>query len=433
MKRVLSVALAGFAALALASSASAGVRITKLLRSLVARLLGRRHVVPKLAIVAVVASAAFPSSALGATVSAADGEFVLYYAAPGELNDVQLSESDGTVTITDAGAVITAGQGCDRVTDHEATCSGNLRAVDFFLGDLADRAASFSVSIPVLMTGQEGDDVLTLCSLCEGALSGDAGADTLESGDMGTSFGGGDGPDTLIGGARGDRIDGGRGKDTIDAGGGNDEIDPGGGDDSVDGGPGRDAVSFSYYGPGVVVDLRLGTATGQGVKTLVGIEDVTGTRHRDGLYGDGERNGLNGFAGNDVLVGRGEDDSLCGCGGQGIDRDLLYGGRGDDNLLDRRGADRLVGGPGDDLLRPGLGEDRAFGDSGDDKFNTREGFRDMLFGGRGADIGHLDRGLDVARSFEGFFEMPTALDNGRRSPRKLLRAVVAQLLLGRTL
>jgi hypothetical protein len=50
--------------------------------------------------------------------------------------------------------------------------------------------------------------------------------------------------------------------------------------------------------------------------TLVGIEDVIGTKHRDELFGDGERNRLNGLEGNDVLVGRGADDSLCGCSGK---------------------------------------------------------------------------------------------------------------------
>jgi hypothetical protein len=40
---------------------------------------------------------------------------------------------------------------------------------------------------------------------------------------------------------------------------------------------------------------------------------------------------------------------------------------------------------------------------GDDTLRTRDGFRDTLFGNRGFDRAHIDRGLDIVRSVEAFF------------------------------
>jgi hypothetical protein len=78
----------------------------------------------RLAFVAAVALTALPSSAFGATVSVDDSGGLLYEAALGEVNDLEVSEAGGTVTIIDSGAVITAGAGCNQVSSHEVTCSG---------------------------------------------------------------------------------------------------------------------------------------------------------------------------------------------------------------------------------------------------------------------------------------------------------------------
>lgn len=343
--------------------------------------------------------AALPPRAFGASVSVGVIGGLVYTAAPGELNDVELSETGATVTISDAGAVITAGPGCDQVTDHEATCSG-INHDEIHLGDLRDKASLVEQgSVFFTLNGEGGKDHLTLCALCHGLLVGGSGADTLQGGDVGAGLWGGDGPDSLTGGAYYDGIRGGRGKDTIDAGGQDDGIVPGGGDDFVDGGAGNDSVAFAVHTQRrVVVDLLLGTATGQGAKTLVGIEGVAATNGADKLYGDGSANAFNGLGGDDLLVGRGGDASLCGCGGGGDDR--LFGGPGSDDLTAYRGADLLVGGPDFDVLRPGRGHDRVFGRAGDDDFHARDGSRDLLFGGRGADKGRVDRRLDVTRSIK---------------------------------
>jgi Ca2+-binding RTX toxin-like protein len=358
----------------------------------------------KVAVVATVVVAAFPSSAVGATVSLNEFGALIYEATPGELNDVELSKSAGTFTITDAGALITAGPGCDQVSEHEATCTPTIERVDIHLGDLADTAASQVGPSPtgIFVFGDGGDDVLTLCSLCNnGVLFGNAGADTLQGGDVGAGFYGGHGPDTLTGGASYDDVHAGPGNDTIDTGGGEDTIVPGDGDDFVDGGSGRDRLFFNPRGPGVAVDLGFEEGSGQGTKALLGIEDVIGTNHQDWIEGDAAWNRFNGLGGDDVLVGGRGSDRLCGCGGRGSDH--LFGGPGSDDLSGGDGADRLVGGTAGDVLRPGEGQDHVFGFGGDDEFYSRDGFRDVLRGGRGRDSGHVDRGIDGTTSIETFF------------------------------
>jgi Ca2+-binding RTX toxin-like protein len=366
-------------------------------------------VVPKLAVVAVIAVAALPSTALGGTVSVnAALATLVFTASAGEANDVQLSESAGTITITDSGAVISPGAGCAQVSDHEATCTGANQA-DVYLGDLDDTAASSLVQpVAQFFFGEGGGDHLTLCALCRGVIFGGTGADTLELGDKGGSLVGEGGADTLIGGASYDGIDGGPGADTIYAGRKRDSITPGGGDDFVDGGPGWNSVSFVDHArqPGVVVDLRLGTATGRGTKTLVRIQAVTGTNHPDKLYGTNGRNRLDGLSGADVIVGRGGADNLVGSSGH----DRIYGGSAYDQLWGGFGSDLLSGGPAPDHLHSSArpkspvgtpdGRDRAFGRAGDDEFYARDGVLDVLRGGRGADKARVDRRLDVTRSIK---------------------------------
>jgi Ca2+-binding RTX toxin-like protein len=351
--------------------------------------------------VGVVAFAALPSSALGATVSVDETGGVTYMAALGELNDVELSATGtapGTIMISDTGAVITAGLGCAQVNSHEATCSGTNRA-DVRLGDLGDTAsfvAQDSNSIGFLLFGEDGDDHLSMCSQCTAVFVGNSGADTLQGGDLGGGLYGGNGPDSLTGGAYFDGVYGGPGADVIHAGGNQDSITPGRGNDSVDGGQGLDTLSFGTKQPGVVVDLRLGKATGQGNKTVERIERVEGTNHPDKLYGTGGPDHLNGLAGNDVIVGRGGADDANGSSGG----DLVYGGSGVDHVSGGLGNDLLVGGPGGDDLFCREGHDRALGRGGDDDFWARDGFRDVLVGGRGADEARVDRRLDVIRSIK---------------------------------
>jgi Ca2+-binding RTX toxin-like protein len=350
-------------------------------------------------IVTAVALIAVPS-AFGSTASVED-HVLEYVAAPGEGNAVDVSEQGQTVTIIDTGAVITAQTGCSQVNDHEVTCSEVAQA-GIFLSDLGDVASLLLVdSVSFVFRGQVGDDDFSLCLQCSGTLEGGPGDDTLRAGDVGSTLRGGIGVDTLAGGAGVDLLFGVRGSDTIDGADGADQIYPGGGHDALDGGAGRDRLFFARNRTGIVVDLQLGTATGQGTKTIVEIEVVQGTPNRDELYGDAGGNALFGDGGNDLLVARGGEDLLFGGVGRG--KDGLSGGGGPDRLFGDGGPDLLVGGVGNDRLKGGGGKDRMFGYAGDDRFRARDGFRDFVRGNAGDDSARIDVALDALRSIETLF------------------------------
>jgi Ca2+-binding RTX toxin-like protein len=144
-------------------------------------------------------------------------------------------------------------------------------------------------------------------------------------------------------------------------------------------GPGDDTVAatdpeagnlvwFRRAARGVVVDLRAGTAVGDGHDALSGINAVEGTPYADILLGGPGTEGFLGHAGNDVAIGRGGDDGLSG--GPGDDRvdggpgsDSLDGGHGRDDLLGRRGNDHLfeTGGREPNLILAGPGRDTCRG------------------------------------------------------------------------
>jgi hypothetical protein len=133
---------------------------------------------------------------------------------------------------------------------------------------------------------------------------------------------------------------------------------------------------------------------------------------------DSVRFSFNGEKGGDTLTLCGQCPAVL-LGGRGADAlhggDLggrFVGGRGSDTLTTGeqggemrggKGADRLVGGPGKDLLKPGDGQDRASGGRGRDTFRARDGFRDILKGGKGTDSARVDFGLDVIRSIATLF------------------------------
>src|SRR5262249_27522264 len=86
------------------------------------------------------------------------------------------------------------------------------------------------------------------------------GNDVITGGNLNDTIYGDNGDDKLTGGAGNDTIYGGAGKDTLTG---------GAGDDLLNGGASTDTVDYSTAPHGVVVDLGLGTATGDGNDTLV--------------------------------------------------------------------------------------------------------------------------------------------------------------------
>lgn len=174
------------------------------------------------------------------------------------------------------------------------------------------------------------------------ALSATAGDDTMN---------GGAGDDLLFGQGK---FGGADGNDKIYGGLGNDTLIGGPGDDLLDGGDGVDTATFStdvlMWMPqsGVTVDLTIAGAqnTGVGMKTLVSIENLEGTRKSDILKGDDADNSFFGDFGNDTLWGRGGNDVLDGY----VGNDRLDGGDGNDVLIGGTGKDWLTGGKGSDVF-----------------------------------------------------------------------------------
>ncbi|HVI87398.1 MAG TPA: calcium-binding protein, partial [Dongiaceae bacterium] len=164
-----------------------------------------------------------------------------------------------------------------------------------------------------------GNDVVTLA--VDAAAASAAGFDPAQT------FHGGDGTDSITGGNFDDKISGDAGADTLVGGLGN---------DTLDGGTEIDTVSYAAAGTAVIVDLGLGTATGEGTDTLANIENVTGSGFDDTITGNTADNVLRGGGGNDILNG-------------GTGTDQLLGEAGHDTLT-RGAGDTFDGGAGFDTL-----------------------------------------------------------------------------------
>ena len=128
---------------------------------------------------------------------------------------------------------------------------------------------------------------------------------------------GGSGSDSVTGDAAANVLQGGGGNDilrglggddTLQGGDGSDRLAGFAGNDALYGGTGTDTADYSSFFPvdgrvGVVVDLAVGQATGDGGDSLSEIENVLGSDFNDRLSGGPGANSLRGAAGTDVLVG----------------------------------------------------------------------------------------------------------------------------------
>ena len=266
---------------------------------------------------------------------------------------------------------------------------------------------------------------------------GDANGDTFFDIE---NFTGSDHDDTFIASDDPDNIDGGghAGDDMGDA-------------DGVDG----DTVSYEKSTAAVTVTLG-GTIEGGYAEddTLAGIENVTGSAHRDTLAGDGNANVLTGGGDNDTLTGNGGNDifrfagrhgndditdfsqgedkidlsafrniasiedledliepgtdthiDLSGHGGGDIELDD-FSGTGNETLTNddfifysttrngSSGNNTLTGDRGRDVINGGAGDDKLFGNAGKDTLNG-DADDDTLYGGADDDILNGGEGDDV--------------------------------------
>ena len=184
------------------------------------------------------------------------------------------------------------------------------------------------------------------------------------------------GPDTGVIGEGGDQLYGHGGEDNLRS---------GTGDDYLDGGAGYDTASFDIHDDYNPVHVSLAITgpqdTGQGVDTLVDIENLSGTRFGDALTGNDQDNWLWGEDGDDALKGGGGNDWLDG--GAGNDT-ALYSDKSAAVVVTLNGAAAAtvtVGGIAEDTIQ---NIENVTGGSGNDTL-TGNGLANTLDGGAGAD------------------------------------------------
>lgn len=127
--------------------------------------------------------------------------------------------------------------------------------------------------------------------------------------------------------------------------------------------------------------------------------DITGTNGDDRLRGNENSNTIYALAGNDTVAGFRAGDNLYGGDGNDTIRggdgpDSVFGGNGRDTEFGGSGGDTMNGGDGNDTIYAGSGRDVVNGDEGDDEIfvKDREDYDgpgdvagDEVHGGGGAD------------------------------------------------
>ena len=120
------------------------------------------------------------------------------------------------------------------------------------------------------------------------------GGYTIANGVVIENASGGSGDDVLLGNSAANVLSGNAGNDTLVGRGGN---------DTLNGGAGSDTVSYVSSGAGVTINLKSGSARGDGSDTLISVENAVGSVFNDTITGSDSANVLNGGGGNDTLSG----------------------------------------------------------------------------------------------------------------------------------
>ncbi|HST69158.1 MAG TPA: calcium-binding protein, partial [Solirubrobacterales bacterium] len=318
------------------------------------------------AVVAVLALA-FAPSAFAGTLSVS-GSTITYEAAPGEENFVTVNWGNSSagpafIPSLDDHAEITAVAPCEDDVALNARCPSagpnptyvvRLGDDDDFAQSINDQAAGHHVEF----FGEDGDDT----------LQSDAGADLLD---------GGAGDDVLTpdddDSGPADRVVGGPGKDTLQTG------NPTGTSGPI--GVSFDGVADDGY-PGeaddYAADLEDLSATSVSVPiAFVGTDGPNVVQLRSEAA--------------DTVKGLGGDDRIDGANGN----DVLDGGAGDDTIYGGGNDDTIIGGPGlDSLSGEGSASGLYISVAGNDRIDARDGVREQLNCGPGADTAIVDA-LDV--------------------------------------
>jgi Ca2+-binding RTX toxin-like protein len=294
------------------------------------------------------------------------------------------SDSD-TLVGSEAADFLDGGPGDDLVSGlgGSDTLQGGVNdsGSDRLVGGAGDDALTGGAGDDELLGG-EGADALFGAGGSD-ALAGEGGQDALEGGTGIDALDGGAGNDTLNGGGVGligadgaDELNGGTGDDVLLGGPGNDRLDGGLGADRISGEDGRDTVSYEDRGSRVSVTF-------------------------DGVANDGERD---------------EKDNVLS------DVEIVLGGAVADRLVGNDQTNVLDAGSGDDYVDGGRGRDSLDGGTGIDVLRARDGSRDLVSCGEGADLAIVDR-RDTVRDCN-------YVDRGRRRRPPLGRAARVEPMRG---
>ena len=110
---------------------------------------------------------------MGSTVQVLNGE-LRYGGLPGETNDLTITQTADSFTVTDSVALTPTAVGCTPVDTNSATCTG-VTSVRVNVGNMDDRVA-LDITAPSTIFGRAGADT----------ISGGAGPDTIEGDLAGT-------------------------------------------------------------------------------------------------------------------------------------------------------------------------------------------------------------------------------------------------------
>lgn len=301
---------------------------------------------------------------------------------------------------------------------------------------LAYQTATSGVTVSLLLTdaqdtiGAGKDTIINFESITGSAyndvLIGNTGSNTLKGGDGNDTLDGGAGNDTIAGengvdtvsylsaasavtvnltltaaqntGGGGtdtittienitgsdynDTLTGDSGANTLKGGSGNDLLEGGAGDDSLYGDFGIDTASYAAAISAVTINLATTTiqnTVGAGNDLLKDVENIIGSAYNDTLTGDDKANQIEGGAGDDVLNGGSEKDTLSyklsaaavtvslaittaqNTGGAGIDTISLF-----ENILGSAYNDTLTGDSNDNVIEGCAGNDILNGGAGID-------------------------------------------------------------------
>jgi Ca2+-binding RTX toxin-like protein len=314
----------------------------------------------------VAAFAATASTAQAGTLSITGPNTITFQANPGEANFFtvnwgNVAAGPDFVPVFDDNPDITPGPGCFDDAGMRCPTAGTNPTVIVHLGDGND-------------LGESNNDHAAGHSV---------------------QFYGEDGDDDLQSQGSADLLDGGPGNDRLEP----DDHDAGSGD-SVVGGPGVDSLwlGTALSGSGPINASFDGAANdgyaGESDNYAADIENLEGVSPAPSINfvgTDGPNRVQMRSESPDTLIGLGGDDFIDGANGN----DVIDGGDGNDTIYGGGNDDQIKGGPGlDSLSGEGSGSGFFISVPGNDTIDARDGVREQLNCGPGADTAIVDA-LDV--------------------------------------